>query len=122
MLPDSSLQVYVLALARGRSPTPRLEVTYENGIRPARTAKGPPKMSDASTGTRQLLSVTKSRSWHLWGAMLLALLLLCLRTPYAALHGAIVGEEGTVYLRFAWDTPLSTPSLPRIKAITRCSR
>ena len=38
--------------------------------------------------------------------LLAALGLLCLRTPYSVLHGAIVGEEGTVYLRFAWDTPV----------------
>lgn len=36
-----------------------------------------------------------------------ALLFLCLRTPYEFLHGVVYDEEGTVYLRYAWDATIS---------------
>ena len=35
-----------------------------------------------------------------------ALLYLCLRTPYELLHGFVYDEEGSVYLRYAWDASL----------------
>ena len=38
----------------------------------------------------------------LYGA---AVAFLLLRTPFEAIHGAVLGEEGTVYLRYAWDAP-----------------
>jgi len=41
------------------------------------------------------------RDWLLYIG---ALLFLCLRTPYELLHGYIYDEEGTVYLRYAWDS------------------
>ena len=38
-----------------------------------------------------------------WWLMAGALLFLCLRTPYEFLHGFVYDEEGTVYLRYAWE-------------------
>lgn len=38
-----------------------------------------------------------------WPIYLAATLFLLLRTPFEVLHGLVEGEEGTVYLRYAWD-------------------
>ncbi len=43
---------------------------------------------------------TAGRTWLLCAG---ALLFLCLRTPYELVHGMVYDEEGTVYLRYAWD-------------------
>ena len=43
---------------------------------------------------------TFGRHWLLY---LGALAYLCLRTPYELLHGYVYDEEGTVFLRYAWD-------------------
>jgi hypothetical protein len=43
---------------------------------------------------------------HYWLLYLGALLYLCLRTPYELLHGFVYDEEGSVYLRYAWDASL----------------
>ena len=40
---------------------------------------------------------------HYWPLYLGALMYLCLRTPYELLHGFVYDEEGSVYLRYAWD-------------------
>lgn len=42
---------------------------------------------------------------RLWPIYVGALVFFILRTPWPVLHGLIMGEEGTVYLRYAWDTP-----------------
>jgi hypothetical protein len=41
-----------------------------------------------------------------WLVYLGALAYLCLRTPYELLHGFVYDEEGSVYLRYAWDASL----------------
>ena len=49
------------------------------------------------------LRPTFRRYWLLY---LGALMYLCLRTPYELLHGFVYDEEGSVYLRYAWDASL----------------
>jgi hypothetical protein len=46
-------------------------------------------------------SSTIGNDWLLYIGVLL---FLCLRTPYEFIHGYIYDEEGTVYLRYAWDS------------------
>jgi hypothetical protein len=41
-----------------------------------------------------------------WTILAASLVFLLLRTPSALLHGYLFAEEGTVYLRYAWDAPI----------------
>jgi hypothetical protein len=45
-------------------------------------------------------------SWANSLLYLIAFAFLCLRTPFQLIHGYVEGEEGTVYLRYAWDSPV----------------
>lgn len=42
----------------------------------------------------------------IWLIYLSAAAFLLLRTPFEVIHGMVEGEEGTTYLRYAWDTPV----------------
>lgn len=51
--------------------------------------------------------VGTEKAQRAWTIYLAPAIFLLLRTPYELLHGMVEGEEGTVYLRYAWDsTPL----------------
>ncbi len=41
-----------------------------------------------------------------WLILLISLVFLFVRSPRALLHGFVFAEEGTVYLRYAWDAPV----------------
>ncbi len=53
---------------------------------------------------KQVPAVDSRPTWTRdWLIYLGALAFLCLRTPYEVLHGFVYDEEGSVYLRYAWD-------------------